>query len=191
MLVVTLPWRSQPAARTLASARSTTCFVAFWNWSNAAVDAANVDFNAVDGDAPSRPAPTRARLFDPGGGDALRVRDHDFFGERRESGLRLRRQFIQRTRVAGRALHADFGELRAQRQQFLRTSLADAAACAPSTACAIVSLAALMFSCTSFSAFSIDSDASLMALETPALAQFRGIVRVCVVHGCPFSMVGG
>jgi hypothetical protein len=34
------------AARTLASARFTTCFEAFWNWSNAAEVAANVDLNA-------------------------------------------------------------------------------------------------------------------------------------------------
>ncbi len=42
------------AARTLASARLTTCFVAFWNWSNAAVDAANVDLSALT--AASEPA---------------------------------------------------------------------------------------------------------------------------------------
>ena len=42
------------AARTLASARLTTCFVAFWNWSNAAVEAANVDFRALT--ATSEPA---------------------------------------------------------------------------------------------------------------------------------------
>ena len=42
------------AARTLASARLTTCFVAFWNWSIAAVDAANVDLNALT--AGSEPA---------------------------------------------------------------------------------------------------------------------------------------
>ena len=42
------------AARTLASARSTTCRVAFWNWSNAAVEAANVDFRALT--ATSEPA---------------------------------------------------------------------------------------------------------------------------------------
>ena len=35
------------AARTLASARLATCLVARWNWSNAAVDAANVDLNAL------------------------------------------------------------------------------------------------------------------------------------------------
>ena len=53
MLVVTL-LALAAAARTLASARSTTCFVAFWNWSNAAVDAANVDFSALT--ATSEPA---------------------------------------------------------------------------------------------------------------------------------------
>ena len=42
------------AARTLASARLTTCFDAFWNWSNAAVEAANVDLNALT--AGSEPA---------------------------------------------------------------------------------------------------------------------------------------
>ena len=42
------------AARTLASARFTTCLVAFWNWSNAAVEAANVDLSALT--ATSEPA---------------------------------------------------------------------------------------------------------------------------------------
>jgi hypothetical protein len=38
----------------LASARFITCFDAFWNWSNAAVEAANVDLNALT--AASEPA---------------------------------------------------------------------------------------------------------------------------------------
>src|SRR6185312_10185444 len=42
------------AARTLASARLTTCLVARWNWSNAAVEAAKVDRNALT--AASEPA---------------------------------------------------------------------------------------------------------------------------------------
>src|SRR6187401_489902 len=42
------------AARTFASARLATCFDAFWNWSNAAVVAANVDLNAFT--AMSEPA---------------------------------------------------------------------------------------------------------------------------------------
>src|SRR5262245_5202739 len=42
------------AARTFASARLTTCLVAFWNWSTAAVEAANVDLNALT--AASEPA---------------------------------------------------------------------------------------------------------------------------------------
>ena len=39
------------AARKFASARLTTCLVAFWNWSNAAVEAANVDLNALKPDS--------------------------------------------------------------------------------------------------------------------------------------------
>jgi hypothetical protein len=52
------------AARTLASARLTTCFVAFWNWSNAAVEAANVDLNALTADS------------EPAGADLLAFSTH-------------------------------------------------------------------------------------------------------------------
>jgi len=38
------------AARTLASARFTTCFVALWNWSNAAVESGNGRLERIDGD---------------------------------------------------------------------------------------------------------------------------------------------
>jgi hypothetical protein len=49
------------AARTFASAKSTNCLVAFWNWSKAAVDAANVDFSALT--ATSEPAGADSLAF--------------------------------------------------------------------------------------------------------------------------------
>ena len=76
------------AARTFASARFTTCFVAFWNWSNAAVEAAIVDLNALT--ATSEPAGAIRCLLDARG-DTLGVRRPRFFRERRVFGLRFRR----------------------------------------------------------------------------------------------------
>ena len=155
------------AARTLASARLTTCLVALLELVERGGRRGERRLERVDGDV--RAGRRRlAGLVDPRG-DALGVGGPRFFGQRRVLRLRFGGEFVQALRVAHRGLHARLRRAWRAASSSSWTSLTPATACALSTPCASAALAASRLTLASFSAFSIASAASLVACATLVL----------------------